>query len=667
MSASDSAKAVREAATRYIRRGFAVVPVEDGKNPNRPSWEKLRITEEQVSEFFIGDQNIGLILGEPSGGLVDVDLDVPEAVAIAGKFLPLTLTSGRESAWDSHWWYMAAGTACEKFKDLDAKMLVELRSTGMQTLVYPSKHPDSGELYQWSESGLDIAEVMPGELHAACRKLATATLIARHLPPIGGRHDFALALAGYLLRPARLDEQDTLHILKAAWDAAGWPDEKSKRDAYRDLEGIVRDTATSIRAGVPVVGGTTLDEAVPGLPRRLARFWQWDDTVYTTDAYSKASLKDGHNPPAWHKRTISAAELVSKEFEPPRWAVPDILPAGLSILAAKPKIGKSWLAYGVCVAVATGGVALGTKPVEKGEALYLALEDNERRLKKRLKTLLGGDTAPDGLHIATEWPTIGEGGVEELDAWLCDYPAARVVVIDTLKKFRLRSGGNRNLYDVDYESVEPLVPVAAEHNVAILLVHHSNKQVDPADPFDVISGSTGLTGGVDSALVLSRERGAADAFLYVDGRDIEEAAELALTWDQHRASWWLKGDAEEYRMSKERRAIYNTVKDSSERITPKEVAEVLDKKEGTVRKMMWEMSRDGQLRSEGGGYWVEENGNNGNSGNSDVTGVTGPARGGNPENPFGSEENQGAVTEVTKVTEDAGYPCLHGAPDLGTS
>src|SRR5215211_494178 len=268
---------LQDAARMHIRGGHSPIPVEDGKSPKHKDWTNLRITEDQVPEFFTGKENLGLLLGEPSGGLVDVDLDVPEAAKIAGRFLIPTLTSSRKSAPDSHWWYSSPGAESEKFKDLDGEMLVELRSTGAQTLVYPSLHPDSGELYEWSHSGLEIAQVTPQELYVACRRLATATLIARHLPPIGGRHDFALALAGYLLRPGRLDEQDTLHILKAAWDAREWSDERSKRQAHDDLEGIVRDTATNIMEEQPVIGGPTLDETVPGLTRKLARFWGWND------------------------------------------------------------------------------------------------------------------------------------------------------------------------------------------------------------------------------------------------------------------------------------------------------------------------------------------------------------------------------------------------------
>lgn len=312
---------------------------------------------------------------------------------------------------------------------------------------------------------------------------------------------------------------------------------------------------------------------------------------------------NGHAP-----LIITAAELMDKDFEPIHWAVPDILPAGVSILAAKPKIGKSWLAYGLCVAVASGGMALGAKLVEKGEALYLALEDNQRRLKKRLKVMLGGDTAPTGLHLATEWSNWDDGGVQQLDTWLGNHPDARLVVIDTLKKVRPRRNGNRNVYDVDYEALEPLLPVAAEHNVAILVIHHSNKMVDPTDPFDVISGSTGLTGGVDGVLVLSRERGTADAFLYVDGRDVEEQSELALTWSPDNASWTLAGNAEEYRLNKERAELIKLLTSADEPMGPKDVADAIGKSDpksyNATRQRLYQMSKAGEIKSVGDGLYT---------------------------------------------------------------
>jgi bifunctional DNA primase/polymerase-like protein len=136
---------------------------------------------------------------------VDVDQDAPEAAKIAGRFLPPTLTSGRGSSPHSHWWYRAPGAHTTRFKDTDGTVLLELRSTGCQTIVAPSVHPD-GERVVWHESGSEPVQGSAGELAARVRELATATLIARYVPPVGGRHDYAMALSGFLLRSGRLDE-----------------------------------------------------------------------------------------------------------------------------------------------------------------------------------------------------------------------------------------------------------------------------------------------------------------------------------------------------------------------------------------------------------------------------------------------------------------------------
>ncbi len=94
--------------------------------------------------------------------------------------------------------------------------------------------------------------------------------------------------------------------------------------------------------------------------------------------------------------TFTAADLMNEELPPVRRAVPGILPEGLSLLAGKPKLGKSWLALGLAVTKASGGVALGKIPVDRGEVLYLALEDNRRRLQNRLRKVLDGNPAPEG-------------------------------------------------------------------------------------------------------------------------------------------------------------------------------------------------------------------------------------------------------------------------------
>jgi hypothetical protein len=175
---------------RYIERGYAPIPVPAGeKNPGRPGWEALRITEEEIPNYWTNGQNVGLLCGKPSDDRVDVDLDASEAVKIAFRFLPETLTSGRKSRPHSHLWYVALGAENRDWKDTDGSKLVELRSTGRQTLVAPSIHPDGDEYVWHAETGLKMAEIGAAELTRRLRELATATLIARHFAPERGAVD----------------------------------------------------------------------------------------------------------------------------------------------------------------------------------------------------------------------------------------------------------------------------------------------------------------------------------------------------------------------------------------------------------------------------------------------------------------------------------------------
>jgi AAA domain len=298
-----------------------------------------------------------------------------------------------------------------------------------------------------------------------------------------------------------------------------------------------------------------------------------------------------------HERTMfSAADLLDMELPAIKWTIPEILPEGVTILAGRSKIGKSFLAFGLCVAVATGGEALGKIPVGRGDVLLMALEDNKRRLKKRLKGLIGdADKAPDNLTIAIEWPRLDDGGVEKLDRWLLEHPDARLVVIDILKSIRPRGGQGRNIYDLDYESLEPLKPLIERHGVAIVVVHHLNQGQSP-DPLTLISGSEGLVGVVDGTLVLRRERGKHDATLHVAGKDIEEEREHALTWDANLTNWTLVGDAQDFRMSDQRREIRAAMLGLSRPVTTAEVANKVDKDYQATRYLMVRMEEEGLIR-----------------------------------------------------------------------
>src|SRR5262245_60828560 len=151
---------------------------------------------------------------------------------------------------------------------------------------------------------------------------------------------------------------------------------------------------------------------------------------------------------------ITATDLMAKEFREPQWAVPEFVPEGLTLLAGKPKTGKSWLALDFAVAVAAGSCAMGNVTCKRGDVLYLALEDTQRRLHGRLKAVLQGAEAPDGLNIATEWRRSDGGGLEDLRHWLGIHVGiARLIVIDTLQKIRGARKKDAGVYEDDYRAI----------------------------------------------------------------------------------------------------------------------------------------------------------------------------------------------------------------------
>jgi AAA domain-containing protein/bifunctional DNA primase/polymerase-like protein len=238
---------------------------------------------------------------------------------------------------------------------------------------------------------------------------------------------------------------------------------------------------------------------------------------------------------------IDGLSLWDEELPETQWAIPDVLPEGCTLLSGKPKAGKSYLALGLGLAVATGGKALGVIPCEHGRVLYLALEDNKKRLQKRMRELLGHQK-PANLCIDFQltWPRLDEGGLDALSAYLDEHPKTRLIMIDTFIKFRPQAHAtSKYSYGDDYNDIAPLTALAHERHVAILVVHHSRK-TQGEDSIDDASGTAGLTGAADAALSLRRVPSTRDAELKVDSRDIEEPRYL-LERDEHSA-WVLTGE-----------------------------------------------------------------------------------------------------------------------------
>jgi hypothetical protein len=311
------------------------------------------------------------------------------------------------------------------------------------------------------------------------------------------------------------------------------------------------------------------------------------------------------------KRNMSAISiddktLLKKEFRQMEEVIPGLLPEGLTLLVALPKIGKSWLAMSLSIAVAAGGVALSKVQCEDAkEVLYLALEDSERRLQKRLQRLLspfgaGPDSSGSGrLHMATEWRNVAAGGIDDLEAWMQQHPETKLIIVDTLQKIRPpASAGSSRWYENDYDAVQPLKTFADRHpGLALLVVHHSKKSQGD-DSINDASGSTGLTGGCDNVYVMRRERGSKSATLIITGRDIEEKS-LALLFDPVLCLWSLTQELDLSQtaptVNDSREEVLSLLRENAAGLRTVEIASELNKNESATRMLLSRMVRDGQV------------------------------------------------------------------------
>lgn len=295
---------------------------------------------------------------------------------------------------------------------------------------------------------------------------------------------------------------------------------------------------------------------------------------------------------------ITAEELSGKVFPPLNWVIQDILPEGCYLLSARPKTGKSWLALQTCLAVAFGETVFG-KQIVRGKAVYLALENNHRRLQSRLKQLRPqGYSTPD-LILHTKWEKFDKGGVEAL-VNLIETETPKIVVIDTLAKVRPTAGRN-NVYENDYKALEPITEVANKYRCTILIVTHNRKGKAETDPLEQVSGSLGLTGAVDGVMIIDGNRCDKMYTLSLIGRDIPNDDDLAIA-RQANGEWRLLGTAKAVFISEERQAISDLLKLHPMGLKPKEIAELIGKKQATVRRLLASMTADQQLINNKGVY-----------------------------------------------------------------
>jgi hypothetical protein len=480
-------------AQKYINQGFYVVPIPKGtKAPKIKGWE----SKEFNAQDFTPDGNIGL---KPQNGLVDIDLDTPEAVEIAPLFLPDTdMVSGHTGSPRSHYWYRSGNVKTVRHKDVNGDTLVEIRSGNLQTVVYPSIHPQ-GHQYQW-HGELKPTKVDPEELEHATALIASTTLLARHWPrgEGSGRHGFALGIAGFLAKGG-LDEDKIEQIVSYAAELSG--DEE-----VRDREKAVTDTIRNM--GARNVKGSSVIVEFLGEETGKQVIGKLSDWLHL----KKPDRERKESKPTYEPVLDNEFTLFSEiEEKPLHWLWEGYIPLGmLTGLTAMPDMGKSAITVDLAARITNERpMPDGTKGLDGGVVMISIEDDASRTIKPRLR-VAGADMSRVVDLSIVKRVNNETGEVTEHTFTLPDdlpilerairYIQAKIVIIDPLMAVLSPRLHIKNDQETR-QALTPLAHLAEETGAAIFILRHNNKG-SHSDPLMMGAGNLGISGAYRSELMV---------------------------------------------------------------------------------------------------------------------------------------------------------------------
>lgn len=235
--------------------------------------------------------------------------------------------------------------------------------------------------------------------------------------------------------------------------------------------------------------------------------------------------------------TITLTQLFDTQYKNNPPVIDNLLYTGTYLFVGAPKVGKSFLMAQLSYHVSTGKPLWGY-PIHQGKVLYMALEDGQARLQKRLCRMFGTDVdETDSLYLSINAKQLNAGLEGQLTEFIRQHTDTRMIIIDTLQKIR-DIGGGKYSYATDYEIITKLKQLSDTYDICVLLVHHTRKQA-AEDCFETISGTTGLLGAADGAFLLQKEkRTDGKATLDITGRD-QQDQRLYLEFDREHCLWQI--------------------------------------------------------------------------------------------------------------------------------
>jgi hypothetical protein len=389
-------QSVIDSATEYFRRGWKVIPIpRGGKRPGISGWYDhfAAKTEKDLPELFGNGESVGILLGEASNGLTDVDIDAVEALVFADSYLLGTdLIHGRKSKPRSHRWFVCPqAKGATQFRDVNGAMLIEIRGgrfgTGgsFQTVVPPSIHP-SGEKIEWAADG-EPARVDVAELRYCVSIIAAGALLARHWPEKGSRHSARLALAGMLLR-AGWSQNDVIKFMYCVNQAA-------KCDArLLEVTDTVQDSGRKLANKQPATGGPELAKLIGGEVVLRVREWLSLSRPEQAEHIPNLIVYDLRD---FLVEAFPEAEALVKLSTT---GTPVFKSSSLNQIFAWRGTGKTMLSLALARALAKGERFLQWQATRKVKVLYVEGEMPNYQLQERASALIG-QTDPGFFRMLT--------------------------------------------------------------------------------------------------------------------------------------------------------------------------------------------------------------------------------------------------------------------------
>jgi len=298
---------------------------------------------------------------------------------------------------------------------------------------------------------------------------------------------------------------------------------------------------------------------------------------------------------------MTARDLQRMKIPPINWAVKDLIPEGLTLLAGRPKVGKSFIVLDLALSITNEYKFLDKFDCTPGKVLFIPYEDNTRRMQSRINELLDWEIAPEGLLFPSElnFPKLDRGGVDNIRRIIKDDPDIRMVVIDTFGT-AISSGFNSfgTSFKEDYDFLSHLQQLSLEFQISIVLIHHTRK-LPSENVFDEIVGTTGVTASPDTLMLIKKHGD--KTLLHITGRDIEEDT-FEIKFDKETFKWELIAEGVTYAGTAERQAIVDLFEgDYDKEFQIKDIAEQIGKSRLAISQLIRKMKLSGEI-SEGSGY-----------------------------------------------------------------